>query len=113
MRKFNSLVVLGVLLAAMPEVQAQQSGELERIAAAKQQFVATIGARNINGLKPFRAIRHRPLRLFCRIGNIRDGVEQTLNERMKTPLSTTAAAVGALLFFVNRRGDVLIPRPVS
>jgi ketosteroid isomerase-like protein len=50
MRRFNSLIVLGLLLAAMPAVQAQQSGDLERIAAAGQQFVAAIGARDINAM---------------------------------------------------------------
>jgi hypothetical protein len=33
MSRFNRLIVLGLLLAAMPAVQAQQSGDLERIAA--------------------------------------------------------------------------------
>jgi ketosteroid isomerase-like protein len=50
MRRFNRLIVLGLLLAAMPAVQAQQSGDLERIAAANQQFVAAIGARDINAM---------------------------------------------------------------
>jgi hypothetical protein len=48
MRRFNRLIVLGLSLTAMPAVQAQQSGDLERIAAANQQFVAAIGARDIN-----------------------------------------------------------------
>jgi hypothetical protein len=43
MRRFNGLIVLGLLLAAMPAVQAQQTGDLERIATASQQFVAAIG----------------------------------------------------------------------
>ena len=43
-------MVLGLLLAAMPAVQAQQTGDLERIAAANQQFVAAIGARDINAM---------------------------------------------------------------
>jgi hypothetical protein len=42
MRRFNSLIVLGLLLAAMPAVQAQQTGDLERIAAASQQFVVAL-----------------------------------------------------------------------
>jgi hypothetical protein len=50
MRRFNSFVVLGLLLAAMPAVQAQQTGDLERIAVASQQFVAAIGARDINAM---------------------------------------------------------------
>jgi ketosteroid isomerase-like protein len=50
MRRFNNFVVLGLLLAAMPAVQAQQVGDLERIAAASQQFVAAIGARDINAM---------------------------------------------------------------
>src|SRR5205807_6045768 len=50
MRRFNRLIVLGLLLAAMPVVQAQQSGDLERIAAANEQFVAAIGARDINAM---------------------------------------------------------------
>src|SRR5262245_48707880 len=50
MRRFNSLIVLGLLLTTMPAVQAQQSGDLERIAAASQQFVAAIGAPDINAM---------------------------------------------------------------
>jgi ketosteroid isomerase-like protein len=50
MRRFNNFVVLGLLLAAMPAVRAQQVGDLERIAAASQQFVAAIGARDINAM---------------------------------------------------------------
>jgi ketosteroid isomerase-like protein len=50
MRRFNRLIVPVLLLAAMPAVQAQQSGDLERIAAANQQFVAAIGARDINAM---------------------------------------------------------------
>jgi ketosteroid isomerase-like protein len=50
MRRFSSLMLAGSLLAAMPSVQAQQSGDPERIAAASQQFVAAIGARDINAM---------------------------------------------------------------
>jgi ketosteroid isomerase-like protein len=50
MRRFNSFIVLGLLLAAVPAVQAQQTGDLERIAVASQQFVAAIGARDINAM---------------------------------------------------------------
>jgi ketosteroid isomerase-like protein len=50
MRRLNSPIILGLLLAAMPVVQAQQGSELERIAAASQQFVAAIAARDINAM---------------------------------------------------------------
>jgi ketosteroid isomerase-like protein len=50
MKRLNRLIVLGLLLAAMPAVQAQQSGDLEGIAAANQQFVAAIGARDITAM---------------------------------------------------------------
>jgi len=50
MRRFNSLIVLGLLLAAMPAVQAQQTVDLDRIAAASREFVAAIGARDINAM---------------------------------------------------------------
>jgi ketosteroid isomerase-like protein len=50
MRRLNSLIVAGLLLAGMPSVQAQQSGDPERIAAASQQFVAAIGSRDINAM---------------------------------------------------------------
>ena len=50
MTEFNNLIVLGVRLAAMPAVQAQQPGDLDLIAAANQQFVAAIGARDINAM---------------------------------------------------------------
>jgi hypothetical protein len=44
----NSFSILVLLIGAMRPVQAQQIGDLERIAAASQQFVAAIGARDIN-----------------------------------------------------------------
>jgi ketosteroid isomerase-like protein len=50
MKTFNGLVALSLLLAAMPPVQAQQVSDLERIQAASQQFVAAIGARDINAM---------------------------------------------------------------
>jgi hypothetical protein len=48
MRRFNSLVVIGLLLGAMPAAQAQQTSDIERVHAASRQFVATIVARDIN-----------------------------------------------------------------
>jgi len=48
MKTFKSLVALSLLLIAMPAVQAQQTSDLERVAAASQQFVAAIGARDID-----------------------------------------------------------------
>jgi ketosteroid isomerase-like protein len=50
MRRFISLIVLGLLLAAMPSAQAQQTGDLERVAAASQHFCAAIIARDINAM---------------------------------------------------------------
>jgi ketosteroid isomerase-like protein len=50
MIRCNSFIVLGLLLTAAPAVQAQQTGDLERIAAASQHFVAAIGARDINAM---------------------------------------------------------------
>ena len=50
MRRFNSLMVLGLLLAAAPAVDAQQNGDLDRIVAASQQFVTAIGARDIDAM---------------------------------------------------------------
>jgi ketosteroid isomerase-like protein len=50
MRRYDSLIVMGLLLTAMPTVQAQQTGDLERIAAASREFVAAIGARDINAM---------------------------------------------------------------
>jgi ketosteroid isomerase-like protein len=50
MRRFNSFIVLGLLLAAVPAVQSQQSGDADRIAAASRQFVAAISARDINAM---------------------------------------------------------------
>jgi ketosteroid isomerase-like protein len=46
----NSFSILVLLIGAMRPVQAQQIGDLERIAAASQQFVAAIGARDINAM---------------------------------------------------------------
>jgi ketosteroid isomerase-like protein len=50
MRRYNRLAILGVLLAAMPSAQAQQSDDAERIAAASEQFVAAIRARDIDAM---------------------------------------------------------------
>jgi ketosteroid isomerase-like protein len=43
-------MVLSLLLAVVPAAQAQQSGDFERIAAVSRQFVASIGARDINAM---------------------------------------------------------------
>ena len=48
MRRFKSLIVVGLLLGAMPAAEAQQTNELERVHAASRQFVAAIAARDIN-----------------------------------------------------------------
>jgi ketosteroid isomerase-like protein len=50
MRRFNSLVVVGLLLGAMLATQAQQNNDLERVHAASRQFVAAIVARDINAM---------------------------------------------------------------
>jgi len=50
MTRFNSLIVLALLLATMPAVQAQQTGDLERIVAASREFIAAISARDINAM---------------------------------------------------------------
>jgi ketosteroid isomerase-like protein len=47
MRRFNSLIVVGLLLGAMPAAQAQQTSDLERVHAASRQFIAAIVARDI------------------------------------------------------------------
>jgi len=48
MRRFNSLIVVGLLLGATPATQAQQPNDVERVHAASRQFVAAIVARDIN-----------------------------------------------------------------
>jgi ketosteroid isomerase-like protein len=48
MRRFNSLIVIGLLLGTMPAAHAQQTSDIERVHAASRQFVAAIVARDIN-----------------------------------------------------------------
>jgi ketosteroid isomerase-like protein len=50
MIRFNNLIVLTLLLPAMPSAQAQQTGDLERVATASQEFIASINARDINAM---------------------------------------------------------------
>jgi ketosteroid isomerase-like protein len=50
MRRFHTLILVGLLFSAMPEAQAQQSNDLERVHAASRQFVAAIVARDINAM---------------------------------------------------------------
>jgi ketosteroid isomerase-like protein len=50
MRRFHTLILVGLLLGAMPGAQAQQSNDLERVQAADRQFVAAIVARDINAM---------------------------------------------------------------
>jgi ketosteroid isomerase-like protein len=50
MRRFNGLIVVGLLLGVMPAAQAQPSNDLERVHAASRQFVAAIVARDINAM---------------------------------------------------------------
>src|SRR5437899_108522 len=48
MGRFNSLIVIGLLLGTMPVAHAQQTGDIERVHAASRQFFAAIVARDIN-----------------------------------------------------------------
>jgi ketosteroid isomerase-like protein len=48
MSRFNSLIVVGLLLGAMPPAQAQQTSDFEGVHAASRRFVAAIVARDIN-----------------------------------------------------------------
>jgi len=50
MRRFNTLIVVGLLLGGMPPGQAQQTSDLERVHAASRQFVAAIVARDIDAM---------------------------------------------------------------
>lgn len=50
MRRFNTLIVVGLLLGGMPPAQAQQTSDLERVHAASRQFVAAIVARDIDAM---------------------------------------------------------------
>jgi ketosteroid isomerase-like protein len=47
MKRLNSVIVIGWLLAAMSSAGAQQTNELELIRAASQRFAAAIAARDI------------------------------------------------------------------
>ena len=48
MSRFNSLIVVGLLLGAMPPAQAQQTSDFEGVHATSRRFVAAIVARDIN-----------------------------------------------------------------
>ncbi|MGB6397201.1 MAG: nuclear transport factor 2 family protein, partial [Bradyrhizobium sp.] len=50
MRRFNTLIVVGLVLGGMPPAQAQQTSDLERVHAASRQFVAAIVARDIDAM---------------------------------------------------------------
>jgi ketosteroid isomerase-like protein len=50
MRRFNTLIVVGLLLGAMPTAQAQQTSDIEHVRAANRQFVAAIAERDINAI---------------------------------------------------------------
>jgi ketosteroid isomerase-like protein len=50
MKRVNRFVVVGLLLAAIPSAEAQQTNELELIQSASQSFAAAIGARDINAM---------------------------------------------------------------
>ena len=50
MKRANSLIAIGLLLATLSTTQAQQNRDLEDIQSASQQFVAAIGARDINAM---------------------------------------------------------------
>jgi ketosteroid isomerase-like protein len=50
MTRFNSLIVVGLLLGATAPAQAQQASDFERVHAANHQFVAAIIARDINAM---------------------------------------------------------------
>jgi ketosteroid isomerase-like protein len=47
MKRLNSVIVIGWLLAAMSSAGAQQTNELELIRSASQRFAAAIAARDI------------------------------------------------------------------
>jgi ketosteroid isomerase-like protein len=48
MTRFNSLVLVGLLLGVAPAAEAQQTSDIEHVRAANRQFVAAIAARDIN-----------------------------------------------------------------
>ena len=50
MRRFYTLILVGLLLGAMPTGRAQQTSDFERVHAASRQFVAAIVARDINAM---------------------------------------------------------------
>jgi ketosteroid isomerase-like protein len=50
MKQLNSIVVIGLLLAAMSSAEAQQTNDLELIQSATNRFAAAIGGRDINAM---------------------------------------------------------------
>ena len=50
MTRFNSLILVSLLLGVAPAAQAQQTSDIEQVRAANRQFVAAIAARDINTL---------------------------------------------------------------
>lgn len=48
MTRFNSLILVSLLLGVAPAAQAQQTSDIEQVRAANRQFVAAIAARDIN-----------------------------------------------------------------
>ena len=50
MKRFNSVVAIGLLLAAMSSAEAQQTNDLELIQSATKRFAAAIGGRDINAM---------------------------------------------------------------
>ena|SRR5690242_16754318 len=50
MKRLNSIVVIGLLLAAMPSPRAQQTNDTELIQSATNRFAAAIGGRDINAM---------------------------------------------------------------
>jgi ketosteroid isomerase-like protein len=48
MTRFNSLILVSLLLSVAPAAQAQQTSDIEQVRAANRQFVAAIAARDIN-----------------------------------------------------------------
>jgi ketosteroid isomerase-like protein len=50
MRRFRTLILVGLLIGATPAAQAQRTDDLERVQAADRQFVAAIVARDINAM---------------------------------------------------------------
>jgi hypothetical protein len=50
MTRFNSLIVVGLLLGATPTAQAQRTNDLEHVHAAGREFVTAIVARDIDAM---------------------------------------------------------------